>query len=66
MFLNQSLVEQLLKSLKNEDFYIEFQNLENIDIIIHGEDDEYEKFKKTLLENDEKEFLELLIKNELI
>lgn len=65
MFLDQKLVEQLLKSLKNQDFYIDFQSLEDEDIINPNED-KYERFKKTLIENDEKDFLELLEKNELI
>ncbi len=66
MFLKQSLVEELLESLKNKDYYIEFQNLEDIDLVNSGEENKIEVFKKTLIENEEEEFLELLIKNGLI
>lgn len=66
MLLKQSLVEELLESLKNKDYYIEFQNLEDIDLINRGEENKIEVFKRTLIKNEEEKFLELLIKNELI
>lgn len=56
MFLKQSLVEELLESLKNKDYYIEFQNLEDIDLVNSGEENKIEVFKKLSLKMRKKNF----------
>ena len=57
---------QLETSVKDKDLFYEFLSLAEIDIIKEDDKNPYDIFKDKLIEKNEKEFLKLLEKNELI
>ncbi len=57
---------QLETSVKDKDLFYEFLSLAEIDILKEDDKNPYDIFKDKLIEKNEKEFLKLLEKNELI
>ena len=57
---------KLEKYAKNKDFFYEYLSLREMDNIRADEEDPMEVFRKKLIENNEQEFLQILIDEELI
>ncbi len=64
--MDAELFIQLETSVKDKDLFYEFLSLAEIDIIKDDDRNSCDIFKDKLIEKNEKEFLKLLEKNELI
>lgn len=64
--MDAELFIQLETSVKDKDLFYEFLSLAEIDNFKEGDNNPYDTFKDKLIEKNEKEFLKLLEKNELI
>lgn len=65
MFIKKEIRNELLKSLKSKELYIEFLELG----CVERQEENHEKcenFKRKLVENNEQDFLDILKKNGLI
>ena len=64
--MNGVLLGELEEAVKDKELLYEYFLLREIDILDEGTENPFEIFKNKLIEKDEKEFLDLLIKNNLI
>lgn len=64
--MNGEIFIQLETSVKDKDLFYEFLSLAEVDNFKEGDNNPYDTFKDKLIEKNEKEFLKLLEKNELI
>lgn len=64
--MNGVLLGELEEAVKDKELLYEYFLLREIDILDESTENAFEIFKNKLIEKDEKEFLDLLIKNNLI